>query len=129
MKSDALLDYQRFEWPSGGSTAVLPVREPAHLDVTSSTTTSLMLLSPKKWGVEMGMGVEGMVPATRRKPKDYPKWSISVENLGTSGKEITSDNLLSAKDKSIECQIQGIEWWNTAPWNEFRSVQITRPAP
>ena len=50
MKSHALLDYQRFEWPHGESTVVLPVPEPKQLEVAGTTSASLMLLSPKSWG-------------------------------------------------------------------------------
>ena len=127
MKSDALLDYQRFEWPYGKSNVVLPVPETKQLDVTGDESTALMLLAPKSRGVEMWMGVEGMEPATRHQPKDFPKWSVRVEDLGISGKEITRVYLKSPKDKGVDYIIQGVEWWNTAAWNDTRRVQITKP--
>ena len=127
MKSDALLDYQRFEWPHGESTVVLPVPKPRQLDVNGNASTSLMLLAPKSWGIEMWMGVEGMEPATRHRPKDSTGWSIDIQDLSISGEGITRDYLTSSKNEGVEYIIQGIEWWNTAAWNETRRVQITRP--
>ena len=126
MKSHALLDYQRFEWPHGENTVVLPVPEPKQLEVTGTTSASLMLLAPKNWGVEMWMGVEGMEPATRHRPNSM-SWSISAEDLDTSGDAITREYLSSPKSDGIEYVIQGLEWWNTATWNETRRMQITKP--
>ena len=127
MQSNALLDYQRFEWPYGESAVVLPIPEPKQLEVTSVESATLMLLAPKSWEVEVWMGVEGMEPATRYHPKDSLQWSIRVEDLDASGKEITRVYLTSLKENGVEYLIQGVEWWNTAVWNETRRVQITRP--
>ena len=126
MKSHALLDYQRFEWPHEESTVVLPVPEPKQLEVTGQTSAALMLLTPKSWGVEMWVGVEGMEPATRYHPKPM-NWSLRVEDLGTFGDAIIREYLSSPKSDGTEYAIQGVEWWNTAAWNETRRLQITRP--
>lgn len=126
-ESPALLDYQRFEWPHGESTVVLPVPEPKQLKVRGSAASAkLMLLAPKRWGVELWMGVEGMEPADRYRPKAFD-WNLRVEDLGLSGDAITREYLLSPKSDGIKYAIQGVEWWNTATWNETRRMQITRP--
>ena len=132
LKSDALVDYERFEWPHGSETLVLPVPQPKQLDVQRSdgkggSTAKLMLMAPHHWGVEMWMGVEGMEPASRNRPKDTPEWNLRLAELGTSGERITREYLQSSKDDGVRYSIQGIEWWYTAEWNPNRRVQITRP--
>ena len=132
LQSEALLDYQRIEWPHGESTVVLSVPEPKHLEVKGTQLSpKLMLLFPESWKVEMWMGIEGMEPATRHSLKPnlpgLTDWSLRIEDLGLSGDRITRKYLLSPKSDGIGYAIQGIEWWNTAAWNETRRVQITRP--
>ena len=128
MQSPALLDYQRFEWPYGENTVVLQVPEPRHLRVQGGPNVSaaLMLLHPKAWGAEMWMGIEGMEPARRYHPHHNTNLSITVEDLGVSGKEISRQYLISYKEKATEYVIQGVEWWHTANWDETRRVQITK---
>ena len=124
MKSNVLIDYQRFEWPYGEDTVVLP--EPKHIEAKGSKSAALMLLFPRSWGVNMWMSIEGMEPATRYSPTDSIKPSLKIEDLSTSGDSITREYLMSPKDGGIKYSIQGIEWWEMANWNESRRLQVTR---